>query len=47
MNERELAQEMLNFLNETGQYENFLNFMDNRGFDTTDLENDLTALEDF
>ena len=47
MDEKELAVEMLNFLNDTGQYQDFLNWADNRGFDADELDKDMDKLEDF
>lgn len=46
MDEKEIALEMLNFLNETGQYGEFLNWAENRGFDIAELETDLGNLEE-
>lgn len=46
MDERELAQEMLAWLNAHGQYTNFIEWCGERGFDKEDLDADLTLLED-
>ena len=41
MDAQEIAQEMLNFLNEEDQYQNFLDWAENRGFDVTELVLDI------
>jgi hypothetical protein len=41
MDAKEIAQEMLNFLNENSQYTNFLSHMEGRGFDVDELEDDI------
>ena len=40
----EIAKELLGFLNNTGQYRNFLTYMEERGFDAQDLEADCDAV---
>ena len=47
MNVHEIAQEMLNYLNERGQYYSFLDWAENRGFDVEELENDLEKIEGY
>lgn len=42
MDAQEIAQEMLNFMNEFGTYQQFLDWAEERGFDKDDLENDIT-----
>jgi len=46
MNDKELALEMLNYLNEMGQYQKFLEWAEERGFDKDDLESDIDKLEE-
>ena len=43
---RELAQEMLNFLEQTNQYQNFLNWVVDKGYDANQLELAFEELED-
>lgn len=46
MDNTELAQEMLVFLEETNQYSKFIYFMENRGFDSDELELDCDRLKE-
>lgn len=46
MDAHDIALEMLNFLNETGQYQNFMDWADNKGFDINELELDIDELND-
>jgi len=41
MDLQEIAQEMLNYLNEVGQYQSFINWAEERGFDIEELEQDI------
>lgn len=41
MDLQEITQEMLNYLNEVGQYQSFINWAEQRGFDTEELEQDI------
>lgn len=41
MDKEEIAQEMLNYLNETGKFDDFLKWAEGRGFDSDSLENDI------
>lgn len=41
MDAKEIAQEMLNFLNGADQYSSFLYYMKIRGFDVDELESDI------
>lgn len=41
MDPKEIAQEMLNFLSETGNYQAFLSYMEAKGFDPDELERDI------
>ena len=45
MSEQELLQEVFNYLNEFGQYQDFLDFMEQRGFDIQELESDIERFE--
>ena len=46
MDKQELVQEFMNFLEETGNYHNFLDWAEQRGFDREELDNDIErALE--
>jgi len=47
MDAQELAVEMLAYLNEMGQYQNFLDVMEQKGFDIEQLEADIDKLENF
>ena len=47
MDEKELALEMLNYLNETSQYLEFLSWAEDRGHDVEQLEEDIEKLEEF
>lgn len=42
----ELALELLNFLNATGNYSNFIAWAEERGYDAEELESDLEKLEE-
>jgi len=41
MDAKEIAQEMLNFLNEMGHYQSFIDWEEERGLDTEQLESDI------
>ena len=43
MDTLEIAQEMLNYLNQEGLYTSFLNWAEERGFDTVELEGDIES----
>tara|TARA_B110001454_G_C12544785_1_gene361027 strand:+ start:322 stop:462 length:141 start_codon:yes stop_codon:yes gene_type:complete len=42
MSTLEIAQEMLEYFNEHGQYQDFLNWAEQRGFDIEELEASIT-----
>jgi hypothetical protein len=44
MDEQELLQELDNFLNEKGLYNEFLNWAEKRGFDVDELDSDYGRL---
>jgi len=46
MDDKELATEFLNFINEMGMYHQFLAWEENRGFDKDQLEQDITKFEE-
>ena len=41
MDKGELGQEMFTYLTETDNYNGFMDFMENKGFDRADMERDL------
>jgi hypothetical protein len=41
VDKEEIAQEMLRFLQDTKQYQDFLTYMDNKGFDRAELEENI------
>ena len=43
---KEFAQDMVNYLNETGNYQNFIAWMVERGHDKEDVESNLTKIEE-
>ncbi len=43
---KEMAQEMINYLNEMGQYTQFIDWMEERGHDRNDVESTITKIED-
>ena len=45
MDKEELGQEMLNFLNETGKYQQFLEWLEERGFDKEEADSDMGQFE--
>jgi len=47
MDTEELALELLNFINASGNYQNFLEWAEERGFDPDELEKDCEKLEEY
>jgi len=45
MDEQELLQEVFNYLNAFGNYREFLDYMEQRGFDLEELESDIERFE--
>lgn len=44
---KELASELVAFLNSTGQYQSFIDWEEERGYDIIDLEDAISDIEDF
>lgn len=44
---KELASELVAFLNSTGQYQAFIDWEEERGYDIIDLEDAISDVEDF
>lgn len=45
MDKDEITIELINYLNERGQFQDFLAFMEARGFDRDELESDIDKIE--
>lgn len=46
MDKEEIALEMYRFLQDTKQYQDFLTYMENKGFDSSELDSSIQDLED-